>query len=182
VLIRHADPACDALVCSEIYKPSVLDSPTSFEEDAPDAQQMARRIETYSQTHPWLVAEDNDVNVIGFAYACQHRERAAYRWAADVSAYVDEAHRREGVGRSLYHALFELLIRQGLQVACAGITLPNDPSVALHESLGFQPVGVYRRIGWKAGAWREVGWWELELVEAEDEVPADPGPPLRLDD
>ena len=182
MLIRHADPARDALVCSEIYKPSVLDSPTSFEEDAPDAQQMARRIETYSQTHPWLVAEDNDVNVIGFAYACQHRERAAYRWAADVSAYVDEAHRREGVGRSLYHALFELLIRQGLQVACAGITLPNDPSVALHESLGFQPVGVYRRIGWKAGAWRDVGWWELELVEAEAEVPADPGPPLRLDE
>ncbi len=181
MLIRHADPARDAPACSEIYKPSVVGSPISFEEVAPDEREMAHRIETYSRTHPWLVAEEDGL-VVGFAYACLHRERAAYRWATDVSAYVHEGHRRRGVGRTLYHAVFELLIRQGLQTACAGITLPNDASVALHESLGFQLVGVYRRIGWKDGAWRDVGWWELELVEAEAGVPADPGPPLRLDD
>ena len=79
-------------------------------------------------------------------------ERAAYRWAADVSVYVAANRRGEGLGRSLYEALFERLRRQNFQIACAGITLPNDASVRLHEALGFLRVGVSPRIGWKAGA------------------------------
>jgi phosphinothricin acetyltransferase len=70
-----------------------------------------------------------------------------------------------------------------MYVACAGVTLPNDASVALHESFGFKPVGVYRRIGWKFGSWRDVGWWELQLrPPTADGPPAEPGPPARLDD
>jgi L-amino acid N-acyltransferase YncA len=72
-----------------------------------------------------------------------------------------------------------LLERQGTQVVCAGITLPNEASVALHESLGFVSVGIYRRIGFKAGAWRDVGWWQRELVAAIDETPPEPGPPAH---
>ena len=108
---------------------------------------MARRIES---THAWLVAETDGV-LAGFAYGGSHRARAAYRWATEVSVYVHPQHRRRGVGRALYGELLPLLARRGLQVALAGITLPNPGSVALHEAIGFQPVGVYRRIGWKAG-------------------------------
>ena len=109
--------------------------------------------------------------MVGYAYACPHRERAAYRWAVDVSVYVAAGQRGQGIGRSLYEALFERLRRQRFQVACAGITLPNEASVGLHESLGFVPVGVNRRIGWKQGAWRDVGWWQLELAPAGRRAP-----------
>ncbi len=126
-----------------------------------------------SITHPWLVAERGG-ELLGYAYACRHRERPAYRWSTDVSVYVDEGHWRQGVARRLYASLFEHLRRQGFRAACAGITLPNVASVALHECLGFAPVGVYRRIGWKAGAWRDVGWWQLELSMEDHEPPAEP--------
>jgi L-amino acid N-acyltransferase YncA len=83
------------------------------------------------------------------------------------------------VGRRLCQALLDRLVDQGVHVAVVGITLPNPASVALTESLGFEPVGVYRRIGYKAGAWRDVGWWQRELLPAGDEGPDEPGPPAR---
>jgi L-amino acid N-acyltransferase YncA len=143
---------------------------------APDAAEMAARIARNQKTHPWLVGEE-DGEVAGYAYGCPHRSRAAYRWAADVAVYVAEERRRRGVGQALYEELIDRLRRQRFRVACAGITLPNDASVRLHERLGFRPVGVYRRIGWKAGAWRDVGWWQLELAPAGREPPAEPLPP-----
>ena len=113
-------------------------------------EEIGARIEAAAKTHAWLVAELGG-EVVGFAYAGPHRARPAYRWAVDVSVYVDAAHHGEGVGRALYEALFEELRARGFRTACAGITLPNEASVALHERLGFEPVGVYGRIGWKAG-------------------------------
>jgi phosphinothricin acetyltransferase len=178
-VIRDADPDRDAAACAAVYAPFVSESAASFEDRPPSASEIADRIEHYSATHAWLVAE-YDGAVIGFAYGCPHRERAAYRWAADVSVYISEDHHGRGVGRTLYGALLALLTQQGIHVACAGITLPNEPSVALHESFGFVPVGVYRRIGWKAGTWRDVGWWQLELVAASDRPPSEPGLPVRL--
>lgn len=171
-MLRPADAARDAAACAAIYAPYVRDGAVSFEQDAPDASEMARRIAQVSATHPWLVAEVEGA-VAGFAYASPHRARAAYRWAVDVAVYVDAAHQRRSVGRQLYEELFALLRRQRFQIACAGITLPNDASVGLHEALGFKPVGVYRGIGYKAGAWRDVGWWQLRLVPAAGE-PAEP--------
>jgi L-amino acid N-acyltransferase YncA len=87
---------------------------------------------------------------------------------------VAEAHRAQGVGRRLYEALFGELRKRGFRVACAGITLPNEASVALHEGLGFEPIGVYRGIGWKRGAWRDVGWWQLSLDPDAEDPPAEP--------
>ncbi|HEY7257106.1 MAG TPA: arsinothricin resistance N-acetyltransferase ArsN1 family B [Solirubrobacterales bacterium] len=174
--IRSADPERDAAACAAIYAPNVDDSPTSFEAEAPSAEEMAARIASTSTTHPWLVAE-RDGEAVGFAYACEHRSRAAYRWAADVSVYVGEADRGRGLGRALYEELFERLRAQRFRIACAGITLPNKASVALHEGLGFVPVGVYRRIGWKAGGWRDVGWWQLELSPGAEDPPGEPSPP-----
>lgn len=176
-MIRDAEPGRDAQACAAIYAPHVLGSPVSFEERALDAGAFARRIEQVTATHPWLVAE-RDGAVAGFAYGSRHRERAAYRWAADVSVYLDGAAQRQGIGRALYEALFARLRAQRLRVACAGITLPNAASVALHESLGFELVGVYRDIGWKAGAWRDVGWWQLQLLPPVPDPP-EPLPPQR---
>jgi phosphinothricin acetyltransferase len=176
VTIRSADPDRDAAACAAIYAPHVEASATSFEAEPPTAEQMAERITRTGATHQWLVAE-LDGEVAGFAYACEHRSRAAYRWAVDVSVYVDEASRGQGVGKRLYEELFERLRAQRFRVACAGITLPNEVSVALHEGLGFFPVGVYRRIGWKAGEWRDVGWWQLDLAPDADDPPEEPQPP-----
>jgi len=96
-----------------------------------------------------------------------------------VSIYIHSDARRRGVGRALYGALFDLLVRQGYVNAYAGVTLPNPASVGLHESLGFRPVGVYPRIGFKFGRWHDVAWFQLRLQEAAVPV-SEPLPVLKL--
>jgi len=179
VIIRHADPDRDAAACAAIYAPHVTDGVASFEEVPPSANEFSGRIERITARYPWVVA-DEDGELAGYAYGSEHRERTAYRWAADVTAYVARDYQRRGVGRALYDALLGLLRAQGMQVACAGITLPNDASVGLHEACGFERVGIYPRIGFKQGAWWDVGWWELELIEPTDGRPPEPGPPAAL--
>src|SRR5215218_5116355 len=163
ISIRDADPPRDGAACAAIYAPHVEEGAVSFEQRAPDAAELAARIERYGATHAWLVAE-REGSVVGYAYATAFNERPAYRWSAGVSVYVAEEARGGGVGRGLYEALFERLRERGFHMACAGITLPNEASVGLHESLGFEQVGVNRQIGWKEGAWRDVGWFQLELT------------------
>jgi phosphinothricin acetyltransferase len=174
--VRDADPGADAPACAAIYAPFVAGSAVSFEEAPPDAAEMAERIAAYQARHPWLVA-DQAGRVAGFAYAAPHRARPAYRWAVEVSVYVDERDRGRGVGRRLYDALLPRLAAQNLVVALAGITLPNAASVALHEACGFTPVGVFRRVGFKAGAWRDVGWWQRSLADGLPVPPGEPQPP-----
>jgi phosphinothricin acetyltransferase len=178
--IRTADPTQDAAAIAAIYREFVRDTAITFETVAPTPDEFAARIERIQTTHPWLVAEDpgGDGRVVGFAYGCPHRDRAAYRWAADVSIYIEPARHRRGIGRALYSALFDRLREQRLLIACAGITLPNDASVALHESFGFVSVGVYRQIGYKSGAWRDVGWWQLELAHPDSDPPPEPTRPI----
>jgi L-amino acid N-acyltransferase YncA len=180
VLIRNADPFRDAADCAAIYGPAVRDSVSSFEDVPPDADAMAARIAATSASRPWLVA-DLDGTIAGYAYASRHRERAAYRWASDVSVYVSAGHRRRGVARSLYVALLDRLAEQGYRMVCAGIALPNPASVALHESLGFTLIGVYRDIGFKLGRWWDVGWWQLSIGDAQSDggPPAEPRGPAR---
>ena len=180
MLLRHADPARDAAACAAIYAPYVSDTVISLEEVPPTPGEMRGRIERVAERYPWLIAEEDGV-VAGYAYAGEHRERAAYRWASDVTVYVAAAQHRRGIGRALYTALFELLTRQGFYVLCAGVTLPNEASVGLHESLGFTPVGVYRRVAWKFGSWWDVGWWQLQLVPPSLGAPAELAAPERLD-
>jgi L-amino acid N-acyltransferase YncA len=174
--IRTADPDRDAAACVGIYAPHIEGGATSFEEKAPSAAAFAERIARISETYPWLVVE-REGEVAGYAYACPHRARPAYRWAVEVSVYVAAEQYRRGCGQALYGELLKRLRSQRFQTACAGITLPNDASVALHERLGFVSVGVYRRIGWKAGAWHDVGWWQLELAPIAEGPPAEPLPP-----
>jgi phosphinothricin acetyltransferase len=161
VTIRAATPD-DAPAVRAIYAPFVTDGATSFEAEVPDLDEVRRRIEATLATHPWLVAEDAR-GVLGYAYAGPHRARAAYRWAAEVSVYVAPRAHRRGVARALYTDLLDRLERQGFALALAGITLPNAPSVAFHEAMGFAPVGVFPALGFKHGAWHDVGWWSRRL-------------------
>jgi phosphinothricin acetyltransferase len=169
--IRIAKPE-DAYQVLAIYAPFCSQTPVSFEVEPPRLEEMRRRIADTLARYPWLVCEDAG-EIIGYVYASRHRERAAYQWSVDVTVYVHNGHRRQGIGRALYTSLFHVLKLQGFCNAHAGITLPNPASVALHESLGFQPVGVYRGVGYKCGAWHDVGWWQLALRPREEQ----PAPP-----
>lgn len=170
MIIRNADGRSDAAACAAIYGPYVSDSVASFEARPPTVEEVSGRI---GAAYAWIVAEHGGVT-LGYAYGSPHHERAAYRWAADVAVYIDADHHRSGVGRALYTRLFGQLRAIGLWTLCAGITQPNDASNGLHRAMGFVPVGTYRRIGWKAGAWHDVQWWQLDLR------PGEPGPPSEL--
>lgn len=175
--IRPATPA-DADQIAAIYAPIVRDTAISFETEPPSPTEMAQRITTTLETHPWLTAADGST-VLGYAYASAHRARAAYRWSVDVTVYIAEPARGHGVGRALYGALLPTLKAQGFRSAFAGIALPNAGSVALHEAVGFKPLGVYEQVGFKLGAWRDVGWWQATLSDGVG-VPAEPVPFPRL--
>lgn len=167
--------ASDASASAAIYAPYVRDTIVSFETEAPDSAEMAARIEKIGSRHPWLVAEQGD-DLLGYAYACEHRSRLAYRWSVDVAVYLAPSAQRRGIGKALYERLFALLRVLGYVNAYGGIALPNDASVRLHEAVGFERIGVCRHVGYKQGRWSDVGWWQLPLVEA----PADPHEPLRV--
>jgi phosphinothricin acetyltransferase len=169
--------ARDAEAVRAIYAPVVIGSATSFELEPPAVDEMRNRITKTLDRFPWVVC-DREGGVLGYAYAGPHRERAAYQWSVEVSVYVGENARRLGIGRALYTSLFALLRLQGFHNAYAGVTLPNAASVALHEAVGFRPIGVYRRIGYKMGAWHDVGWWALAIGDHA----ASPHPPLAIAD
>ena len=171
--VRIATPD-DAPGIHAIYAPNVTGSVISFEYDPPGEDVMRQRVAAILPRWPWLVCE-RDGALLGYVYASSHRERAAYQWSVEVTAYIAAEARRSGVARALYDALFAMLVAQGFVHAYAGITLPNAPSVGLHESLGFRRLGTYERIGFKCGAWHDVGWWALLLREPPQE-PAAPAP------
>lgn len=179
LVVRPAE-AADAGALAEIYAPSVLQRPTSFELRAPDAAEMATRLARVTAAWPWLVAEEGGV-VLGYCYASAFAEREAYRWSVTTTAYVRDGHHRRGIGRAMYARLLDALRRQGAVRAFAGITLPNDSSVGLHRAVGFEPVGLYPQAGFKLGRWWDVAWYGLPLREvAPDEAPAELAPWPRL--
>ena len=163
--IRLATEA-DAAQMIAIYAPSVEDSPISFEVTLPSVAAFRSRVTATLASLPWLVCEAGGA-VAGYAYAARHHRREAYQWSVESSIYVHAGQRGRGVARGLYTSLFACLRAQGYYNVYAGITLPNAPSVALHEALGFVAAGVYPSVGYKMGAWRDVGWWHLTLREHE---------------
>jgi phosphinothricin acetyltransferase len=165
----------DAGAVAEIYRPAVETTASSFEIEAPGAPEMQRRMREALAFYPWLVCE-RDGRVVGYAYAGRYRVRIGYQWSVETSVYVHDDFRRRGVGQALYTSLFRILVAQGHVNAYAGIALPNAASVALHQSVGFAPIGVYRRAGFKGGAWHDVGWWALTLQPH----PASPAPPVSV--
>jgi phosphinothricin acetyltransferase len=171
MIIRDAVEA-DAASCLAIYKPYVISSAVSFEITPPSVEQMAARIADATRTHAWLVLEDAG-QIAGYAYGRPFAERASYRWACETSIYLEMGRRRTGGGRALYEALLSRLAQRGYRRALAGMSLPNEASVRFHQALGFEPVGVYRQIGWKNGAWHDVAWVQKTIAIAPD-PPAEP--------
>jgi phosphinothricin acetyltransferase len=181
IRIAHPD---DAKAIHAIYAPIVSSTVISFELEPPSVTEVADRIASTLERYPWLVCEDERGEVDGYVYASRHRERAAYRWGVDVTAYVRADRRGRGIGKGLYLRLFDELVALGYCQAFAGIALPNAASVALHESVGFEAVGVYRNVGYKLGGWHDVGWWQRALqlpTRPSEPRPFSPRAPVRQD-
>jgi L-amino acid N-acyltransferase YncA len=158
-----------------IYRPAVTAAATSFELEPPDTAEMGARVEATLVRTPWIVCRSAG-ETLGYAYATRHRERSAYQWSVEVSAYVRGDMHRHGIGRALYTSLFAVLALQGFRSAVAGITLPNDASVGLHEAVGFTRVGIFRNIGYKNGAWHDTQWLQRPIAPHS----AEPSPPTAL--
>ncbi len=154
----------DASACLAIYSHYIENTAVTFEITVPRVAEFQGRIDKILQFAPWLVCEEKG-RVVGYAYAGRHRDREAYQWSVEASVYVAKGFQRMGIARKLYGALFAVLREQGFVNAYAGITLPNEASVKFHESVGFRHLGTYSKIGYKAGAWCDVGWWELQLSD-----------------
>ncbi|UIJ34010.1 GNAT family N-acetyltransferase [Allobranchiibius sp. GilTou73] len=167
VHVRDAD-ADDAGACAQVYAPYVRDTAISFEVTAPSPLQMAQRIEDAQRRHAWLVAQDEQGVLLGYAYAHPYATRPAYRWTCEPSVYLASDVRSRGVGRTLYTALLDRLVERGFRQAVAGVTLPNPASLRLHEAMGFEPVGVFRAVGWKHGQWHDVARLQRTLLVAAD--------------
>lgn len=167
--------ATDGERLAEIYRPAIEVTGVSFEEIAPDGAEMSRRVTSVLRTLPWVVA-DHDGDVTGYAYASEHRKRPAYHWSVEVSIYVDTTRHRAGTGRQLYEKLFEILRRQQVQSAYAGIIVPNPASEGFHRSMGFSEVGRYQRVGFKQGRWCDTLWMQRAIGD----FPVPPPPFIPL--
>jgi L-amino acid N-acyltransferase YncA len=165
-IVRDGSVA-DAAACAAIYRPYVTDTAITFETVPPAPSEMGGRISAALSAHAWLILED-DGQVCGYAYGGPFKRRPAYRWSCEVSVYVERGRTRTGAGRRLYTELFERLSRRGYRTAVAGMTLPNEASEGLHRAMGFEPVGTYREIGYKLGAWHDVAWTQRALAATGD--------------
>ena len=164
MIIRFATDA-DAPAIAAMYAPYVENTPISFEYEPPSANEMMARMKKVRDDElPWLVATDND-EVLGYAYATKHKERAGYQWCVESSVYVGATSHRTGIGRALYTRLFEILRELGYENVYAGTTVPNDQSVNFHKSFGFVEAGRYSKVGFKHGKWHDTVWWHLAIGE-----------------
>lgn len=152
----------DAERTLDIYAPYITDSCISFEYEVPSLEEWLQRISTITQKHAWLVCE-YDGEIIGYAYAGQHRARTAYQWSVESAVYIDKNFVGKGAGKLLYQKLFEALKQQGYATVFAGMTLPNEKSEALHKSCGFTEIGVFKHIGYKFDKWHDVKWMQLNI-------------------
>lgn len=171
MIIRLA-AASDAEQILNIYAPYVKNTVISFETEVPTREDMESRIGHSQEKHVWIVLEENN-EILGYAYSSKHRERSAYRWSVDVSVYIKEGFHRRGIGKVLYTSLLEIIKCQGYCNVYAGICLPNEKSVGIHEYFGFRKIAHYSRVGYKLGNWHDVGWWEL-FLQQHDPEPEEP--------
>ena len=153
----------DAPAIAAIYAYYVDHTVVTFEEKAPNAAEMARRIDETVAGYPWLVAEE-DGALLGYAYGRPYHGRAAYRWTCETGIYLAHDRRSRGTGRALYAALLGALTDRGFITAIAAISVPNDESTRFHEALGFVEVGRFAGVGFKHGAWQDVGYWQRDFI------------------
>lgn len=171
--IRIATPE-DANAIRAIYAPYIEATAITFHTEVPTAEEFTEQIRELLVEYPWYVAESDTGEVAGYAYGSQHHPRPAYRWSVNASIYLAADFHQRGIGKQLYSQLFETLKHQGFRMIHGGITMPNEPSVRLHESFGFKHVGTFPTAGFKLGSWKDVGWWVLDLMPGlgeHEEVP-----------
>lgn len=161
----------DGAACAQIYAHYVRDTAVTFEAEPPGAEEMAHRIAAARVRHEWLILDDDTGAVAGYAYGTEFKSRAAYQWSVETSVYLAADRQRAGGGRLLYTELLARLARRGYRRAFAGITQPNEASMAFHRAFGFQESGVFRRVGFKHGSWRDVAWMQTDLLDAEADPP-----------
>lgn len=161
--IRLAQPT-DAAGILAIYAPFIANTSITFETEIPTEIEFANRIDSYLANWPWLVCEA-DGQIAGYAYASRYRERVAYQWSVECSVYIHDDFQQRGIARALYTGLFSILKKQGYRNVYAVINLPNERSVAFHESMGFNRFATYEKVGYKLGQWKNVGWWRLIINE-----------------
>ncbi len=171
--------SADAQQVLDIYAPFITSSFVTFENIIPSLTDFSKRIEHISQQYPWLVATEGD-QIAGYAYAGRYRDREAYQWMVESSIYMRPDFKGKKVAKRLYSALFELLKEQGICKVFAVISVPNAESVGFHEHMGFSGFATYRKVGFKLGTWKDVGWWELPLSE-QDTGPTTPIPWSEMD-
>lgn len=159
----------------DIYSPYILNTTISFETKVPTIDQFQKRIEDCLKAYPWIVCVV-DERIAGYAYASKHREREAYQWTCECSVYIHNSFKGREIAKELYQLLFQILKLQQFRNVYAGITLPNDASIKLHEKCGFTKFAHYENIGFKFGNWHSVGWWKLQI----NEYDLQPPPPLKL--
>lgn len=162
----------DAATCAAVYAPYVTGTAVSFESEPPSTAAMAGRISASLATHAWVVLED-DGDLTGYAYAGPFQGRPAYRWSCEVSVYLARGRGRSGGGRALYEALFDRLAARGYRTAVAVMTMPNEASSGFHRAMGFADVGIFRRVGWKDGEWRDVAWVRRDIGPGPVSPPAE---------
>lgn len=160
----------DAKAVLEIYKPYVLNTFISFEYEVPSLVEYSKRIKTYTSEFPWLVClQDN--KVIGYAYAGKHRSRTAYQWSPESTVYLSPELHGKGIARILYETLFSILRLQGYYNVFAGVGIPNEKSIGLHKALGFEEIGIFKKVGYKLGSWHDTHWFQLELMKPASDPP-----------
>ena len=160
-MIRSATTA-DAAAIAAIYNHYVVNTIVTFEEEPISTAEMARRIEEMLQSHGWFVCVEHS-KILGYAYASKWKSRCAYRYSVESTVYLDKDATGRGLGTMLYTTLIADLKERGIHGIIGGIALPNEPSVTLHEKLGFQKVAHFKEVGWKFDQWIDVGYWELIL-------------------
>ncbi|MGI9288912.1 MAG: arsinothricin resistance N-acetyltransferase ArsN1 family B [Pseudomonadales bacterium] len=150
----------DASNLCAIYNHYIQNTTVTFEEESVTAATMEQRIAEVSVQHPWLVC-DLEGELAGYAYASPWKSRCAYRFSVETTVYLSPNHFGEGIGTGLYESLIEDLKLTDMHSLIAGIALPNEASIALHEKLGFEKIGQFNEVGRKFDQWIDVGYWEL---------------------
>ena len=176
MLIRLITPS-DAESALEIYKPYVLSTAITFEYEVPTIEEFAERIKNTTAEFPWFVCCDDD-KVIAYAYATKHRYRAPYNWSPESTIYVSPEAQGKGIARVLYETLFATLTLQGYFTVFAGVVIPNEKSERFHKAMGFEEIGIFKKIGNKLGVWHDTKWFQLALSEHI----ADPPQPKKIEE
>lgn len=171
-MIRLANTK-DAQAILNIYK-EYFSTPITFEYNVPSIEEFTKRIEDVLKEYPYYVYEE-DGKILGYAYAHKFKERTAYGWDAEISIYIDKNYQSRGLGKALCLKLLETLKAQNVVNVYSVISVPNEKSQKLHESLGFKQIALYEKTGYKLNAWHDIAVYLIRVnpctVPAKNVIP-----------